>query len=543
MGRPLTLSNRIAITIAITLVALFALFAGALYSEHQLLLTDRQEKVRNLVEVAHGVVADFDKAAKEGRMSEADAKKAALAAVRAMRYDKVEYFWINDMSPAIVMHAAKPELENKDMSQLKDPKGKLLFQEFVAVVKRDGAGLVDYYWPKPGSDTPVAKISYVKAYAPWGWIIGTGIYLDDVNAYFKKAALQLASGGVVILLLIGTSLLMLRRAVVGSLGGEPAHAVAITRQIAAGDMTGRIEVAPGDTTSLLAAVAGMQQNLRGMIAEVSADAGRVAQQAQEMQTAADQFTERFAAQSSSTQGIAAAVEQMSVGIDAIAHNAMEAHDFSVEAGTLATEGCRVIDETTADINGLAASVNASSERIRELEQHSKEISSIVNTIREIADQTNLLALNAAIEAARAGEQGRGFAVVADEVRKLAERTSLSTTEIANTVARIQDGTHIAVSSMDQGVEQASRGVEMSGKAGTAIASIRNGAQQVTTTLNQIAGAIREQSAAGQSIARSVEEIASITDRNFEDARRTAGTATELLALSEALRKSTSRFGV
>lgn len=193
-----SLRARIGLTIILTLVALLALLAGVLYSERQLLLADRQEKVRNLVEAAHGAVGHYAAEAKAGRMAEDAAKAAALAAVRAMRYDTSEYFWINDMSPAIVMHAAKPELEGKDMSQLKDPDGKLLFNEFVAVVRKDGAGFVDYLWPKPGAKDPVPKVSYVKGFAPWGWIIGTGIYIDDVNAHFRSEALKLAAWGLVI---------------------------------------------------------------------------------------------------------------------------------------------------------------------------------------------------------------------------------------------------------------------------------------------------------------------------------------------------------
>ena len=159
--KTMSLNTRLIATIVATLIALIVLFAGVLYAERGLLLSDRQEKVRNLVEVAHGVIAQHAKAVNEGRMSLEDAQAGALAVVRNMRYDTVEYFWVNDMTPRVLMHAAKPELEGKDMSALKDPNGKLLFNEFVAVVKRDGKGFVDYYWPKPGDKDPVAKISYV----------------------------------------------------------------------------------------------------------------------------------------------------------------------------------------------------------------------------------------------------------------------------------------------------------------------------------------------------------------------------------------------
>ena len=538
-----SLRARIGLTIILTLVALLALLAGVLYSERQLLLADRQEKVRNLVEAAHGAVGHYAAEAKAGRMAEDAAKAAALAAVRAMRYDTSEYFWINDMSPAIVMHAAKPELEGKDMSQLKDPDGKLLFNEFVAVVRKDGAGFVDYLWPKPGAKDPVPKVSYVKGFAPWGWIIGTGIYIDDVNAHFRSEALKLAAWGLVIVAAVTIPLVALRRSVIRILGGEPDVATAVVRRIAGGDMTTRVPVDAGDTGSLLAAIAQMQSELRKMFGEIGSEAARLAAEARRLQQVSEEFSERFQTQAESTQSIAASVEELSVGIDQIAEDALRAHELAARAGQQAGRGFGVIGETTQGITRLADAVNQSSAQIRELEKHSEEISSVVNTIREIADQTNLLALNAAIEAARAGEQGRGFAVVADEVRKLAERTSLSTSEIADTVAPIQQGTHVAVDGMDRGVSQAAEGVTLSIQAGEAIGVIRDHAQDVSSTLDGIASAVHEQSATGQTIAQGVERIAEMTERNVDEARTAARAARELLTLSQALESSIARFRI
>ena len=184
---PMSLNTRLVATILATITALVVLFVGVLYTERSLLLKDREEKVRNLVEVAHGVIAQHEKYVSEGKMPLETAQASALAVLRNMRYDSVEYFWVNDMAPKTLMHPIKPELEGKDMSALKDPNGKFLFNEFVTVVKKDGKGFVDYYWPKPGEKDPVAKISYVMGFAPWGWIVGSGIYLDDVNRIFGSA--------------------------------------------------------------------------------------------------------------------------------------------------------------------------------------------------------------------------------------------------------------------------------------------------------------------------------------------------------------------
>ncbi|WP_374467034.1 methyl-accepting chemotaxis protein [Ferrovibrio sp.] len=207
----LRLAPRFWIILGISVIGLLLVGALGLNRLHTVLLEDRMMKTRNLVEVAHGVILRYHGRAQAGELNEADAKRLALADLEALRYDEKEYFWVNDMGPVMVMHPFSKQLVGKDLSENKDPNGKRLFVEFVNVVKKDGAGYVDYLWPKPGLDKPVPKISYVKGFAPWGWVVGTGIYIDDVDAIFRT---QLITNGsiivVVILLLVGLSWVMVR---------------------------------------------------------------------------------------------------------------------------------------------------------------------------------------------------------------------------------------------------------------------------------------------------------------------------------------------
>ena len=537
----MSLRGKLTVMTVVTILALVALFTFFLINQKNLMLEDRQDKVRNLVEVAHASVAHYEQLARSGAMSVEDAQKAAKEAIRPLRYDKSEYFWINDLTNLMVMHPIKPELDGKKLDQLKDKNGKHLFTEFNNVVKAKGAGFVDYVWPKPGSDAPVPKLSYVKGFEPWGWVIGSGIYIDDVEDKFRNDAIKLLAWGIAIGGFIAVSLLMVSRSIIRTLGGDPELASAVTRRIAAGDLATPVEGNPNDRDSLLGNIRTMQETLRNMISTITNNARQVASSADELLHASEQVANRARQQSDAAASMAAAVEEMAVSIDVVRDNANEAHSLSEEAGSLSEEGAAIIHNAANEMRKISEAVQSSSSIVEDLGHQSDQITSIVNTIKEIADQTNLLALNAAIEAARAGEQGRGFAVVADEVRKLAERTGLSTTEIADMVNKIQNGTRSAVSSMQSGVEQVSSGVELANQAGESITRIREGALRVTQMVTGISDSIAEQSSAGNQIAQQLETIARMSEESAVAVRNTADAARELHSLSASLHQAVSQF--
>lgn len=540
-GPGVTLRTKLLAMTATTIVALAALFVLLLINEKSQMLEDRQAKIRNLVEVAHATAAHFEKSAREGQISMDEAKQRAAAAIRNMRYDKVEYFWINDLQDMMIMHPIKPELEGKKLDQLKDKNGKLLFLEFNKVVKASAAGFVDYQWPKPGSDEGVPKISYVMGFAPWGWVIGSGIYVDDVDAKFRTDAIELGLLGLLISGFIAISLTMLSHNIVKTLGGDPSLASAVTRRIASGDLATPVECGANDQTSLLANIRSMQETLRNMIASIVNNAEQVANAADQLLHASEAVADRASQQSDAASSMAASVEEMAVSIDQVKENAAEAHGISQTAGSLSQEGAAVIHHAASEMRKISEAVQSSSQIVEELGRQSDQITSIVNTIKEIADQTNLLALNAAIEAARAGEQGRGFAVVADEVRKLAERTSLSTTEIADMVSKIQNGTRNAVDSMQAGVAQVTNGVALANQAGESINQIRDGASRVTDVVNGISESIAEQSMAGNDIAQKLETIAQMSEESALAVRQTSDAARHLQSLSASLHQTVARF--
>jgi len=260
-----------------------------------------------------------------------------------------------------------------------------------------------------------------------------------------------------------------------------------------------------------------------------------------MSTTSNQVATASHHQSESASDMAATVEEMTVSINHVGDRAQEANRLSSESGQLAISGEKVISQTVSDIQDIAATVHEAAELIHGLERHSQEISNVVAVIREVADQTNLLALNAAIEAARAGEQGRGFAVVADEVRKLAERTAVSTQEISRTINTIRTGASNAVTSMQGVVSKVTKGVESAQEANEAIRQIGEGSRNAVGMVEEITSAIREQATATNNIAMQVERIAQMSEESSAAAGNSAETAQDLDRLATDMQRIVSTY--
>jgi methyl-accepting chemotaxis protein len=382
--------------------------------------------------------------------------------------------------------------------------------------------------------------------------------LDDVTAFQVKLiddaaataeveyhrAIWMMSVFAVLLLgvaagLATTTILSIKR----SLGGEPDYAAEIAHAVAAGDLTFRVDVRPGDTSSMIAAMKDMQDKLKQIVLSIQGEAERVSATAEQLSASSGQVAEGSRQQSEAASSMAAAVEQLTVSIDQVAERAAEAARVSTHSGELSQQGAEIIHSAASEMQNIESSVKQSSGIIQMLEQQSGEISAIVNVINEIADQTNLLALNAAIEAARAGEQGRGFAVVADEVRKLAERTAQSTQEIAQMIGKIQEGTRDAVASMESGVKQAGHGVTLANNAGDSIVEIRTEASRVVDVVGDISHSLKEQSTASNEIARNVETIAQMSEENSAAVTQTAAAAHHLGDMAISLQNLVGRFRI
>jgi methyl-accepting chemotaxis protein len=271
--------------------------------------------------------------------------------------------------------------------------------------------------------------------------------------------------------------------------------------------------------------------------------GDVSGAVESLNTAAQQVAASSSSQSSSTSAMAASVEEMTVSINTVASSAGDAQTMAERAGEVSDEGGQIIERTAAEMGAIAETVAQASQVIQALGNDSQQISSVVQVIKEVADQTNLLALNAAIEAARAGEQGRGFAVVADEVRKLAERTAQSTGDISTMISKIQVSAKEAVDEMGRVVQQVESGKTLAQNAGERMAEIREEAGKVSNAVTEISNALKEQSQASQDIAKHVESIAQMTDENNAAAEETSSSAQHLHQLSGSVASTLAQFKV
>ena len=578
----------------LTMLAALGIVAVLAIGALQINATKREDiatKTRHVVEAAHGVVAHFHAQEAAGVLSRAQAQEAAMATLAAMKYEGKEYFWINDMHPNMVMHPNQTELNGTDISGKTDASGKAMFVEMVEVVKRDGAGFVAYDWQKPGETTPSSKVSYVKGFAPWGWVIGSGVYTDAIAAAVLRATLEMGALALAVAVIMVLAGVFLGRTITRPIGALVARMTALAEGQDDADIPG---IDRGDEVGRMAKtvevfrIAGIEKvRLEGESAETRAarDQDRVRTDAERARLAEEDrvafealadglaslasgnltyrittavapkaerlkqdFNATAATLSQALGVVASAVDEMQTGASEITTAADDLSRRTEQQAAALEETAAALDEITATVRSTAesaaqvATVSSSAmdcarsggevahdanTAMSAIAASSAEISQILGVIDEIAFQTNLLALNAGVEAARAGDSGRGFAVVASEVRALAQRSATAAKEIKSLIS--------------ESSRQVDAGVKLVDQTGAALTAISAEVTQVRQLAAEIAASAREQASGLQEVNTAINQMDRVTQQNAAMVEESTAASHMLAEQSRALSVLVSRF--
>jgi len=533
------LYHRLTLMVLCSVLGLLLIAGFGLSALRSNMLDNKRSEIYTVLDLAVQQVAHFQAQEQRGLLTREAAQAKAIEALSSLRDGKKTYLWARTVGALGLVHP-NPEVIGKVDVGVTLADGRSKWQSYLDGLKGQRHAFFDDLAKYPGAEQPVPKINGIMRIDGWDWLVGFGIFVDDIDAAFRKLAWQFLGVGLLTLLLVTGLALGMSRGIYRSLGGEPSYATEVARVIAAGDLSQPVRGRFGPD-SLLAAVASMQASLREMIVGIHSGSQLMGQAASGLTAQMQQIDQASRQTSEATTATATAIEQMSVTIEHISSSAQETENNSARSAQLADEGEQRVIQAAAAIAEVSTQVESASTRIAGLVKRTQEIDGITSAISDIASQTNLLALNAAIEAARAGEQGRGFAVVADEVRQLAQRTALATQDITRMIGSIQVDTGSVVDGMTAVTPQVASGLALAEQAAGALREINSGASLTLVQVREVASSTAEQSLASASVAQNIERIAVRVEESAASVRAAHDNLHALERLAEQLRESVTRF--
>ncbi|WP_428035513.1 methyl-accepting chemotaxis protein [Amphritea sp.] len=540
--RRISVRSKVLLLVAIAVISLITIVSLSLLKLEGDLLEQRKMELENLTNAAYSLIDHQQKMAEAGEKSEDAAKQSALESIRSLRYGEDEYFFVLDTQLKMLMHPTNQKLEGGNVADKKDNNGMPFMQELVKVAKQNSTGgFVEYLWPHPGISEPQRKISFARLHPGWNWVLCTGVFTHDIDEEFWHVFWQEVEILIVVLIIMGVVSALIAKSII-----DPVKALTtvISKTAETKNLTLRSEIQNSDEFGTMGqAFNEMMGSFQGLIMELTAATSQVASSATELSATTAQTSRGMTQQQDETSLVASAMTEMTATVHEVAKNTQDAASASTLAAEAAESGKQVVDTTIAAVQKLSEQLADSAELTHTLEAESTNIANILEVINNIAEQTNLLALNAAIEAARAGEQGRGFAVVADEVRSLSSRTAESTQQIAQVIERLQSGTKAAVHAMQASSTEADTVVQQTLKAGNALNDIAAAVEHINAMTIQIASASEEQSLVSEEINQSVVKISGVSVDSAAGSNQIAQTCEELAHLSEHLKVLSERFTV
>ncbi|WP_114634030.1 methyl-accepting chemotaxis protein [Vibrio splendidus] len=527
----------------IILIALLALTATGLWTLRVASNMDNKARVTELFKSAYSILTEVEKMAIDGTLEEQQAKQLATRLLRNNIYKDNEYVYVADENMTFVATPLDPQLHGTSFNDFRDGDGNSVGQLIQRVLGNRTGQIIEYTWTQKLPDGTIEeKLSIAEKTPHWGWVVGTGIGFNEVNARFWSTAQWQLFLCVVIAGLILSSLIVSIKRMLTLLGGEPKDVREAVQAVAEGRIQTSFET-QAINGSIYHAVQQMSKSLAELVSNLNASMLALRGELQRVEDRAGAIAQLTETQQQSTEMIATAMTEMASSANNVADSAGDTARNTDEADKQSQHTQQLIHNTVDNIQGLAGQLGTASEAVANLDSDVHNIVKVLDVIGDIAEQTNLLALNAAIEAARAGEQGRGFAVVADEVRNLAGRTQSSTKEIQLMINNLQEGSRNAIKTMEVCATTSESTVTESQNASEALQQIVIALESISSMSHQIATAAAEQTQVSDDISKRINMIEESGNQLSNVVTESHNSTQTLASLSNELEAWVNRFEV
>ncbi|BBN80666.1 methyl-accepting chemotaxis protein [Pseudoalteromonas sp. A25] len=490
-----------AIFLSLLLVAILGLQALRHASE-----SDNIARINQLMKSTVNIVEQFEAYVQTGALNEEEAKKLATQMLRENKYHDSEYVYVVDEKLNFVATPHDPQLHGTSFNDFKDSKGSSIGRMVERLVGNKTNQIITYEWDSVRDGEVVDLTSVVQKTPEFGWYVGTGISAKEVDERYWNTARWLLSLSLLIAVALTFALAKFGLGLSNKLGGELDEVLSIVKQVSRGNLSSSINTTHAKEDSIIAAMSYMQKGLQGVVGGIAGVSDALKSQSNDGEQRSNELEQLTRSLSSETQMVASAITELTASAQTVVEHADQTANSVQEAEKQGQNADKLTTEAAKTIALLEKQIDSAGNNIQTLDEEVNNIANVLSVIQSIAEQTNLLALNAAIEAARAGEQGRGFAVVADEVRQLAQRTQTSTEEIHTMIGKLQSATQEAKSSVTVSIHTSEKTVTMSKEAGEELRKVANSLSEISQMSHQIAHAAKEQLEAGEDTARRVVTI-------------------------------------
>ncbi len=524
----------------LVLVALIGQMLIGLWVMREASDKDNRARIKQLMRSTYLTIVQMENMSASGALPEDQAKAIATKILRENKYHDSEYCYVVDEKLNFVATPLDPQLHGTSFNDFKDAQGVSVGGLAVAALEKSSGALTEYAWNTLREGKVVDLISVAQRTPRWGWIVGNGISMAEADARFWSNAQWQLLICLAVAVVVGVLLIASVRRILGDLGGEPAVVRELVHCVADGDLRGA-DGGGEESDSIYGSVLRMRQALRSVMTRLVQAVETLHRTSDDIFSRAQNSDQLMEAQGAAASRIASTTEHFAEQTRVGAEQARTARSQSEEATRISAQGQTLITAAVQRLNETEQSVGETQAGIDDLAQRVVSISAVIAVIREVADQTNLLALNAAIEAARAGEQGRGFAVVADEVRKLAERTSTATRQIGQTIESVQESSQNAKLRMDDMVVQLKEAIRQAKEGGDAVTAIRDETEATARVVGDIGQALAEQVEAAHVIRSDADQVARSSAGTLDAAHGTVNAARAIKDLSKELEDLVARF--